>query len=720
MSLAFSMLGFLLNSTDFFVWLLVSCCGLRKKWSFDTRGRTRCSVEVGNPGPDEGAIRRNPKVANAPLETTPFPGCNTLFDLFERSAKKYPNKNCLGSRKLLRILSEMREIGGEMKPWQVPEYDPNVHWRTFRETQLEARQVAAGLRHLGIEPRSMMGIYEDTRAEWMIIAQACFSQSITLVTSYANLGEQALEFGIQECELPLMVTNASLVPTLLRSIVRCPTLKTIIYIDEPNEDTRTKIQELMAQRQEGEIRLIKYDELLTIGAEHMIEPTPPSAQDIAVIMYTSGSTGNPKGVIITHGNVVAANAGYSDILGGYTEKDVLLGYLPLAHSLELAAETTMLAHGVSIGYGTPRTLSDLNCKPCGDLRAIRPTLLPGVPRVFDTIKKGALEKVENASPLKKFLFHTAFECRRNAMHKHNRDTPFWNMLVFKKFSALVGGRLRAIIAGGAPSSSETLVFLRTCFGIPAGQGIGLTETVGAGLVQIHTSLGIGCVGGPITCTEIKLRDVPDLGYTSKDSPCPRGEVMYRGPNVTQGYYKQPDKTQECFNIDGTGWLASGDIGRWNPDGSLSIIDRKKNLVKLSMGEYVALEHLESLFGTSPFVAPNGICFYADSFESYVIAIVIPQKGPIMRLAAELGLPTDGPYAALLDNPKIRAGVLKSFEAIGKANNKKPFELAKELRLVTDEWTPENGLLTSSFKLKRQTLNAFYKDKIDEMYNRKTN
>jgi len=303
--------------------------------------------------------------------------------------------------------------------------------------------------------------------------------------------------------------------------------------------------------------------------------SPPSKEDVAVIMYTSGSTGLPKGVIIKHRNLSGICASFEHVVGGLTDKDIHLGFLPLAHILELACEISFLTIGGRIGYGTPRTLTDEGAKPCGDLAAIKPTIFIGVPRIYDTIKKGALEKVSKGGYLPKLLFELAFNAKKKAI-ENNTDTPLYNLLVFKKFRATIGGNVRVFVSGGAPFSRDSHEFMRICFDCPVIQGYGLTETCGGGTAQNLEHNDYSNAGAPILSCMLKLVDVAEMNYLTTDKQ-PKGEIYIKGENVSFGYLNDEKKTKEEFDSDG--WFHTGDIGTFLDNGTLKIIDRKKEFGK---------------------------------------------------------------------------------------------------------------------------------------------
>jgi long-chain acyl-CoA synthetase len=316
-------------------------------------------------------------------------------------------------------------------------------------------------------------------------------------------------------------------------------------------------------------------------------------------------------------------------------------------------ENMVLQKGGLICFGTPRTLADTGAIPCGDLVAFKPTTFIAVPKVCDTIKKAALEKVEK-NPIAKFLFGIAFRDKLKAITE-GRDTPVWDNLIFSQFKERMGGNIRLFVTGSAPLNEETHQFLRVCIGAPVVQGYGLTETTASGTVQWKghrfSTCNVGCVN---PCGIIKLRDVPELGYKSTDKPFPRGEILMKGYHVAKGYYKNPELTKEYFLEDG--WFCTGDVGQWLPDGSLQIIDRKKNLIKMAHGEYIATEALENIYGQSPFVSPNGILVYGDSFKDDLVAIIVPQTSYLQYWAKKNHI--EGTLNDLCNHPKVSFFSLK--------------------------------------------------------------
>lgn len=281
----------------------------------------------------------------------------------------------------------------------------------------------------------------------------------------------------------------------------------------------------------------------------------------------------------------------------------------------------------------------------------------------------------------------------------------------------MGGRLRFLISGGAPLSAETQKWFGVCLGCPVLQGYGLTETCAGGTLTHSEDRQYGHVGAPVGCTEIKLVDVPDMGYTSHDTnsqglPTPRGEICMRGANVTSGYYKLPEKTAEAFveSKDGGVWFHTGDIGMWTPEGNLKIIDRVKDLVKLSHGEYVALGRLESQFRASEYV--DEIMVYADSLQSYVIALVNPNEARLMAEAKARNL--SGDLASLLRNADLKQAVLDSLKDISKKAKHHKYEYVAKIDF-TEQWTPQNQMLTEAFKLKRNNIVGKYEEKLDALY-----
>jgi long-chain acyl-CoA synthetase len=588
---------------------------------------------------------------------------------------------------------------GKVKEWLTPEFGP-LEWQTYDEVHSRVDLFGSGLINMGLCPHDKCGLFENTRPKWMIAAQACFRTSIQLVTLYSNLGETSLFNSINQVEMNAIICNGHNVEKLLDASDLLPSLKYIIYTDDyiPKKEHKTKIQ------------VLSYPQIEELGKNQEYKPIEPKPTDVALVMYTSGSAGLSKGVCITHQNFCAAIGALSLVLGDLS-RDTHLAYLPLAHIFELMLELGVLYLGGSLGFGSPRTLTDLSSRPFGDLKAVKPTLLAGVPRVYDTLRKAAMEKISSAGALTKSLFEYAYNAKLTAIQK-GKDTPLWNWLVFNNFKQHLGGRVERCISGGAPLSAETQEWCRIVFGVPIVQGYGLTETVAGATVQDFEDRTINTlsVGAPVPCCMLKLVDVPEMSYLSTDKP-QRGEIWIKGANVTSGYYKEEQLTQESYTKDG--WFKTGDIGSWNEDGTLKIIDRKKNLIKLSKGEYVALESLESVYSGSPFVAPNGICVYGDSYKAYLVALIIPQESYLKSWAHLHQI--DGTFVELCKNPLIIKAVLNSLQEQHDHNKKDKIDEINNLRLYPEEWTPENGLLTAAHKLKRSELFKKYEKDIAEMY-----
>ncbi|XP_027729568.1 long-chain-fatty-acid--CoA ligase 3 isoform X1 [Vombatus ursinus] len=636
-----------------------------------------------------------------------YPGCDTLDKVFKYAENKFKDKRLLGTREVLIEEDEVQPNGKIFKKVILGDYN----WMSYEEVYVRACNFGNGLRVLGQKPKTNIAIFCETRAEWMIAAQACFMYNFQLVTLYATLGGPAIVHGLNETEVTNIITSKELLQTKLKDIVcLVPQLRHIITVDgKPttwSEFPKGVIVHTMAAVQ-------------ALGAKSNSASAPenrPTASDIAVIMYTSGSTGLPKGVMISHSNIIAGITGMAERIPELGEEDVYIGYLPLAHVLELSAELVCLSHGCRIGYSSPQTLADQSTKikrgSKGDTSMLRPTLMAAVPEIMDRIYKNVMNKVNEMSSFQRNLFIFAYNYKMEQLSK-GYCTPLCDRFVFRKVRSLLGGNIRVLLCGGAPLSATTQRFMNICFCCPVGQGYGLTESAGAGTITEVWDYNTGRVGAPLVCCEIKLKNWEEGGYFNTDKPHPRGEILIGGPNVTMGYYKNDAKTNSDFFEDehGQRWLCTGDIGEFDPDGCLKIIDRKKDLVKLQAGEYVSLGKVEAALKNLPLI--DNICAYANSYHSYVIGFVVPNQKELTELARQKEL--RGTWEEICNSPEMEKEVLKVLSESAVSAGLEKFEIPVKIRLSPDPWTPETGLVTDAFKLKRKELKTHYQEDIERMY-----
>lgn len=584
-----------------------------------------------------------------------------------------------------------------------PELGP-FEWITYKAAGERVNNFASGLSRLGLKKGEPVAIFEETRLEWTVASRACYCHGYVVFTVYANLGEDALVFALNQGEIRTMVTNASLLRMLAKILGGVSSLKNVIYIGKADP------KDLEAMKAKG-VECVAFEAVEADGKANPVPHEPPTLDDLACIMYTSGSTGNPKGVMINHRNLVSALGGMEKVLE-IVSTDFYLSFLPLAHIFAFICENVFLAAGATIGFGSPRTVAATGVRNClGDIAELRPTILLGVPTIYERLKQGILAKVSKASPVAQFLFRTAYKAKLAAL-RQGSDTPIWNKIVFKKFLEGVGGRLRLIVSGSAPLSPDVHDFLRVCFGCPVMQGYGLTETSSSGCVQYPDDMTTARLGPPFPSMEAKLVDVPDMNYTSADKPYPRGEIWLRGGPVSQGYFKEPEKTKEAFH---DGWFATGDIGVCYPDGTFAIIDRKKNLIKPPHGEYIALEKLESVLRNSAFV--ETILVYVDSEHHHCIAVMVPNRDPLIELAKKhTSVQADkDDFAALCRDPEMQRLILLDLQTVGRNLKLKSIETIRAVRLLSDQWTPQNFYLTAAMKLNRGYIVNQIRPLIDEMY-----
>ncbi|KAJ2860958.1 long-chain fatty acid-CoA ligase, partial [Coemansia asiatica] len=429
----------------------------------------------------------------------------------------------MGSRRVLGISERINEKTGKLwRYFQLSDYE----WITYREISQFTRALGAGLVQLGLEINDRVVIYAPTSREWSLCMLSCYSQSLQVVTAYDTLGADGLLHAMNESEARLAFVKADQMPMLEQIADRVKYVKTIVYYTDAYGMPQSYQDALKKVR--SRFSVMHMDEVHELGTKYPRDLCIAGRDDTALVMYTSGTTGAPKGVLIAHGGLLSICGAIHELVPGFIdyETDRVLSYLPLSHVLAFFVETYCIYSGICIGYGTPRTLTDDNVDgSLGDLRTLRPAVMLGVPQVWNTIRATILRQVSQRPWLIQQLFHGAISLKAWLV-SYGLPTFLLDNVVFRRTRLATGSRLKIAITGGAQVNPHVQRFIAATV-CPMIHGYGLSEASGLVTVQIPGDLTVANVGPPVPSVEIKLVDVPDAGYFARNG---QGEVWVRGPS----------------------------------------------------------------------------------------------------------------------------------------------------------------------------------------------
>uniref|UniRef100_A0A4W4DRQ1 Long-chain-fatty-acid--CoA ligase n=1 Tax=Electrophorus electricus TaxID=8005 RepID=A0A4W4DRQ1_ELEEL len=528
-------------------------------------------------------------------------------------------------------------------------------WISYTEVTHRAQVLGSGLLAKGCQPnpKQFIGIFSQNRPEWVIAELACYTFSMAVVPLYDTLGLEAMVHILNLAEIPLVICDKmekaeSMLANKETGVT--PALSCLVLFNPISAA-------LVERGRNCGVEVLHLSQLMCLR----VLLQPPEPEDLAVVCFTSGTTGKPKGAMITHGNIASNTSSVIKILEGFfviRQEDVSISYLPLAHMFERMIQVSMFVHGARVGFyqGDVSLLMD-------DIKALRPTFFPVVPRLLTRI----YDKIQGSvtSPLRRAILHYAVKRKQAEVNSGIiRNNSLWDRLIFNKIQATLGGRLRFILTASAPISPAVLSFLRATLGCLIFEGYGQTECTAGCTFSMPGDFSAGHVGPPLPCAMVKLADIPDMSYYAKRG---QGEICIRGPSVFQGYLKDEENTAQA--LDGDGWLHTGDVGQWLPNGTLRIIDRKKHIFKLSQGEYVAPEKIENIYMRS--VPVLQVFVHGDSLQSCVVGIVVPDPEVFVDWARERGIV--GSYEELCQNSDVKSAVLEDMVAMGKEAGLKSFE-----------------------------------------------
>lgn len=646
------------------------------------------------------------------------------YEAFMSVVARKENAKCLGHR-----------------PWDEKKGDLADHfvWRTYRDVERELTALGSALTQFvergmlkarpndkGVQDPGLtnfaVAYWGANRPEALItmLAQNAFGrQSVSL---YDNFDAAGSCYILQHSQSRVLLCPSKYLPLVLRNADMMPALRAVILIDRPSDSNAqlgelSKLQLAREWASLKDIHVLDYADVIAAGHADMRPHTPfTNLNDLVTLCYTSGTTGLPKGVRITAGSIHQAMEGLRWIVND--RELVSISYLPLAHILERGWEMFVLYMGGSIGYfsGNIDRLTE-------DLQLLKPTVLPSVPRVLNRIA-GQIETQMNSPGLKGKLLTRAVQTKLDNYHKTGTIThAFWDRLVFRKVRAMLGGRVSFVFTGSAPCRRDVLELLRVCLCVDVREAYGQTENNAYATFMSPNDQRVGCVGPVNPGVELRLRDCPELGYMSTDQPCPRGEIMLRSQSVFDGYEGDQKKTEETLlnDADGKGpWLSTGDVGRVDEHGRVQIIDRVKNLIKLAQGEYIAVEKVESVFASLPLV--QQVWLYGDSLQPHLVAVAVPQPDTFAAFASQvLSRPVKesdtAAMEAAVNDPRVVEAVLREFIKLGKKEKLGSLEQMRALKLRLDPFTPENGLMTPTLKVKRQEAAKILKNDLEELYRR---
>lgn len=651
----------------------------------------------------------------------------TLYDAITSAIDKYSDRNAVGIRpKTETLIVEDPKSGRKFEKFK---FENHFEWLSYAQWGERIDYFGKGLADLtGLKEQGRVLIYAETQRDWMTAAISSWYHNYSVVTAYATLGAEGAAFAINSTSTSTVVADAKLLKVLVSVQDKCPTLKYIVTLAPCDPETRKQLEA------KG-IHVASMDELIERGRSSATERSPPKPEDTAVIMFTSGTTGNPKGVVITHRNLVCAIAGVKELFDvvPVNEKDVYAAYLPLAHIMEILAEICNISIGASLGYCTAHTLTDTGVKlakgQIGDLKVLKPTVVVFAPLVLEKIYNAIMLKFKALTGVKALLRDWGLASGRDNFKKGVVGASwFYNTVLFKKVQAITGGNLRYVLTGSAPLDGSVHQFVQTCLNVPVRQGFGSTETCAASCIQDVEDNSVSRVGPPRLSCAIRLVDWEEGGYkfSDKDDPeigVPRGEILIGGGLITNGYLVEGDnadpdlvkKNKEEFTEHaGMRWFHTGDIGAVHPDGTLSIIDRKKDLVKLQQGEYVALSKVEGVVKLCELV--ENAMVHVDTSQSYCTVLVCPMLPALGPFLASKGFDKDDLSEENVNREEVKNAILSQIKAAAKGKLA-GFEIPKKVYVVPPEevWTPENDLLTAAQKLKRKPIIKHHEKQIAALY-----
>uniref|UniRef100_A0AAQ5X5H7 Arachidonate--CoA ligase n=1 Tax=Amphiprion ocellaris TaxID=80972 RepID=A0AAQ5X5H7_AMPOC len=654
--------------------------------------------------PHEDGGRRSMMGDPSKLLTHYHDDARTMYEVFQRGLHISGDGPCLGSRL-------------PNQPYK---------WMSYKEVTARAEHLGSGLLHQGCQPNpnQFIGVFAQNRPEvtatlclnvclftfcvdspplfacltrflsgsllHCFTQIACYTYSMVVVPLYDTLGADAIRFIINTADISTVICDKlEKAQVLLENVERkeTPGLRRIILMDAFDSA-------LVEHGKSCGVHVQAMQEVEALGREHYRKPKPPAPDDLSIVCFTSGTTGNCCAICM---NVM------HDLCSVFifpNQDDCLISFLPLAHMFERLIESVVYCHGGRIGFyqGDIRLLPD-------DMKALRPTIFPVVPRLLNRMYDKIFSQAN--SPLKRWLLN--FAAKRKGAEVSSgiiRSDSIWDKIFFSKIQASLGGRLRMIITGAAPTSPTVLGFLRAALGCQVYEAYGQTECTAGCTFTTPGDWTPGHVGAPLPCNLIKLVDVPEKNYFASKG---EGEVCVKGPNVFKGYLKDPERTAETLDADS--WLHTGDIGKWLPNGTLKIIDRKKHIFKLAQGEYISPEKIENIYIRSEPVAQ--LYVHGDSLQSCLVGIVVPDPEVMPEWAKKKGML--GTYKDLCKNTQLKKAILEDLVRLGKASGLHSFEQVKNIYIHNEMFSIENGLLTPTLKAKRPELKEFFKAKIDQLY-----
>lgn len=625
------------------------------------------------------SIRRCPGYENEPYQNPEE--FQTMKDILLHRFKNFPDNNYLGYRPVVN-----NELSSEFK------------FLTTKECEKICHDLGRGLKSIGVGHGDFLGIYSENRLEWGHAIDVSSLYGICLVSLYDSFGMENLAHIISHSGMKTLLVSEKSCVNIIKICAekKFENLRTIIII------TKDRSSHSISELESHGMKVFTFDEICEKGEKMKpIELPKIDPEDKYYVCYSSGTTGQPKGVIISHRSQTSNTLNcYYSLDFKPTERH--LSYLPLAHVFERIGFSITSFVGGAIGFysGNIRLISE-------DLLALKPTHLSAVPRVITRLYEQILANVGKLNPILQKVFWGAYYWKRFWLSRGYQS--YLSDLLLSSVNKKLGGCIRQFIVGGASMDANQHEVMQFLTGIPLRVGYGLSE-IGAGNICNPMDIRYikpGTIGGPLCNCEVRLAPIDDY-----DDPL-AGEIQMGGQCLCSGYLHDDEQTQKLFVDESRKWIHTGDIGKWDSDGYLMVIDRLGSIFKLSQGEYVAAELLTDILTNAQLVSQ--IFIYGNSSRSYLVAIVVPDL--VQLEIVEKRKIGESEFKEMCSkNDKKLIGMIKDqLDAIVKEKKLQGYERINKLALESEPWTPENDLMTPTFKLKRKKLMEKYSDVIEKLY-----